>query len=358
MTFAWPFAWLFAVPLAVAAWRVLRRGRRAGVRFSAVARLPAKTAGWRARLANVAPWLFLAGAASLVIAAARPRVPLARERRSVEAIAVVMTVDVSGSMNIIDVSPAEAEKIRTAEDAGKLPTRLDSVKKTFAQFVEARPDDLIGLVTFGGFASSRAPLTADHAALLATLRGVEVPSVGVNQKTGETVDPEETMTAVGDGLAMAIWRIKTAQVKSKVVILLSDGLSNTGAVEPQAAADAAAHLGIRVYTIGVGGSGDGQAFVRARDLFGRERIQSVRAEGFDENQLRSIAKRTGGLYFGVRDESGLADALAEIDKLEKTEIDRTLYDRWNEFFPPFLVVGVLLVFASVTLQMGAARRLV
>ncbi len=356
MSFAWPYSFLLLLPLAVAAWRMLRRGRRSGIRFSAVSRLPAKTAGWRARAANLAPFIFLIGAALLVVACARPRTSLSQGRRSVDAIAIAMTVDVSGSMEIIDLTPREAERIRTQADAERLPTRLDMVKKTFAKFVEARPDDLIGLVTFGGFASSRAPLTADHETLLKVLQGVEVPSSGFDPRTGQPVDGEETMTAIGDGLATALARLKNSELKSKVVILLSDGESNTGAVEPDAAAEAAAKMGVKVYTIGVGGH-SGIALARMRDMFGRTKITQVQNDGFDEAQLKSIASKTGGRYFGVRDEKGLKLALDEIDSLEKTTLDRTVYQRWREYFTPFLLGGAALVMLAVCMQMAASRRL-
>ena len=125
MSFAWPLSFLLVLPLALAAWRMLRRGRRAGIRFSAVPYLPAKTAGWRAKAANLAPFVFLLGALALVIAAARPREALSQGRRNVDAIAIAMTVDVSGSMEIIDVSRREIERIHSEADAAKLPTRLD-----------------------------------------------------------------------------------------------------------------------------------------------------------------------------------------------------------------------------------------
>ena len=152
MSFAWPYGFLLTLPLAVAAWRMLRRGRRCGVKFASVGRLPQKTAGWRAKLANMTPWLFLFGSALLVVACARPRKALNRESRNVDAIAIAMTVDVSGSMEALDLSPA---KVRSLDDA---KTRLDVVKELFARFVEARPDDLIGLVTFGGYAASLSPM--------------------------------------------------------------------------------------------------------------------------------------------------------------------------------------------------------
>ena len=346
MNFAWPLCFALFAPFALAAWRMLRRGRRAGIKFAPVRRLPARTAGWRARVANTAPWIFLAGAALLIVAAARPRTSLSRSSRSVDAIAIAMAVDVSGSMEALDFTPRGASTEKT---------RLDVVKELFAKFVEARPDDLICLVTFGGFASTRAPLTADHEVLLHVLKGVKVPSVAYDAN-GRPVDQEEQMTAIGDGLATAIARVKDVEMKSRIVILLSDGVSNTGAVEPDAAAEAAAKLGIRVYTIGVGTRSNRTPF-RARDMFGRSVIQYADMS-FDESQLKSIAAKTGARYFGVRDEGGLKAALEEIDSLEKTTLDRTAYQRWHEYFPWFLVPGAALVLLAVSLQMLASRRLV
>lgn len=345
MNFAWPWCFLLALPLAAAAWRMLRRGRRAGIRFAPVRRLPVKTAGWRARAAELAPWMFLVGAALLVVAAARPRSPLSNERRSVDAIAIAMTVDVSGSMEALDLTP-RGQKYRT---------RLAVVKELFAKFVDARPDDLIGLITFGGYASARTPLTADHEAVRHVLKGVEVPSVNYDSQ-GNPIDPDETLTAVGDGLATALARLRNAAVKTKIVILLSDGVSNTGAVEPDDAAAAAAKLGIRVYTIGVGTNSNRTPFYQ-RDAFGRQVIAYANMS-FDESQLTSIAKKTGGRYFAVRDSEGLKSALEEIDSLEKTPLDQTVYQRWHEFFAPFLMVGALLLVFAVSLQMSASRRLV
>ena len=349
MSFAWPYGFLLILPLAIAAWRMLRRGRRCGVKFAPVSRLPLKTAGWRARLANVAPWLFLAGAAILVVASARPRKALNRESRNVDAIAIAMTVDVSGSMEALDLSPQNVRNLNSAK------TRLDVVKELFAKFVEARSDDLIGLVTFGGYASSLSPLTADHEALLHVLKGVQVPAMQFDAN-GNIVDRDETMTAVGDGLATALARLKNAETKSRIVILLSDGVSNTGAVEPDDAAAAAAKIGIRVYTIGVGTHSRRTPF-RARDMFGRTTIQYANMS-FDESQLKSIAKKTGARYFGVRDAKGLESALDEIDQLEKTTLERTVFQRYREYFPPLLLSGVLLVAMAVSLQMYASRRLV
>ena len=347
MNFANPWFLLLGLPLAFAAWRLLRRGRKSGIRFSAVGRLPANAAGWRAKVAAASPFLLLAGLALLVVAVARPRSPLARESKSVDAIAIAMTVDVSGSMDALDLTPP-------GERPSRETTRLAVVKKLFAEFVSKRPDDLIGLVTFGGYAATRSPLTADHEALLNVLKGVQIPSIALDAE-GRVISREEQWTAIGDGLATALARLKDAKPKSKIVILLSDGVSNTGAVEPDEAAAAAAKMGVKVYSIGVGTKARRTPII-GRDLFGRETVQYADMT-FDEKQLKSIAKKTGGTYFPVNDRKSLQAALDEIDKLETTELEAMAYDRWEEHFVAFLLAGALMVFFAVSLSMAATRRM-
>ena len=346
MSFANPLMLLFFAPIAVAAWRLLRRGRRSGIRFSAVGRLPVKAAGWRAQLAALTPFILLAGLSLLTIAAARPRTSLAHEKKSVDAIAIAMTVDVSGSMDALDLTPK-------GERFSRETTRLAVVKKLFAEFVGKRPDDLIGLVTFGGYASTRSPLTADHEALLNVLKGVEIPSIAVDAQ-GQAIARDEQMTAIGDGLATALARLKDAKPKTKIVILLSDGVSNTGAVEPDEAAAAAAKMGVKVYAIGVG-TRSRRTPIFGKDFFGRATIQYADMT-FDEKQLRSIVKKTGGTYFPVNDRDSLEKALEEIDQLETTQLDADVYNRWKEHFALFLLLGAIFVLLSVSLSMSASRR--
>ena len=347
MSFANPWLLILSLPLGAVAWRLFRRGRKAGIRFSAVGRLPAKTAGWRAKVAALTPFVLLAGLALLVVAAARPRSPLAHESRSVDAIAIAMTVDVSGSMDALDLTPK-------GERFSRETTRLAVVKKLFAQFVEKRPDDLIGLVTFGGYASTRSPLTADHEALINVLRGVQISSVAYDAQ-GRAISGDEQMTAVGDGLATALARLKDAKPKSKIVILLSDGVSNTGAVEPDEAAAAAKKMGVKVYAIGVG-TRSRRTPIIGRDFFGRETVQYADMT-FDERQLKSIARTTGGLYFPVNDREALVKALEDISELETTKLEADAYTRWEEHFALFLLTGAVLVLAAVTLSMAATRRM-
>ena len=347
MSFANPWFLLFLAPLAVAAWRLLRRGRRGGIRFSALLRLPSNASGWRARVAALTPYILLAGLALLTVAAARPRTSLAREKKSVDAIAIMMTVDVSGSMDALDLTPR-------GERFSRNTTRLAVVKKLFAEFVDKRPDDLVGLVTFGGYASTRSPLTADHAALLNVLKGVEIPSIALDAQ-GNPISEDEQMTAIGDGLAVALARLKEAAPSTKVVILLSDGMSNTGAVAPEEAAEAAAKLGVKVYTIGIG-TRSVMTPVMHIDPYGRKAVTMAQT-GFNKAQLEGIAKKTGGTYFDVNDKNALETALSEIDELEKTRIESDVYDRWDEHFAAFLVGGTVLLLVAVSLSMSATRRL-
>lgn len=342
-SFATPLAFLLLIPWLISAWRLYRTGRKAGVLFAAASRLPPRTAGWRVAIARILPALFLLGSLLLIIAAARPRTTMARQNRSVDAIAIEMVVDVSGSMEALDLSPKGTFS----------KTRLDVVKEMFAKFVKARPDDLTGLVTFGGYASTLAPLTADHRSLIHVLKGVEIPKPQIDGQ-GRAIDQEETLTAIGDGLATGVARLTDAEPQTRIIILLSDGESNTGIITPDQAADAAAKMNIRVYAIGVGSNS--RTPFKTRDMFGRERISYANAT-YDETQLKNIAAKTNGRYFSVRDNEGLKSALEEINSLETTKIDREVYERYDEHFVPFLLLGALLAACSLTLNMHLTRRM-
>ncbi len=333
-----PWALLLFLPLAFAAWRMLRRSRVAtAIPFAPMGRLPVRTAGWRSAIVRVVPWLFIAGAALLIIAAARPQGTFARERKTSEAIAIAMVVDVSGSMEALDLTRGDPSD----SDA---QNRLDVVKECFGEFISHRPDDLIALVAFGGYATTRSPLTADHEALLQILKATTIPGQEFDEQ-GRPVSQEELLTAVGDGLTTACARLKDAEPKTRIIVLLSDGVSNTGVFTPDFAADVAKGLGIKVYTIGVGSNGANTPF-RVRDAFGRTRIAYGQTE-FNDTELRSIASKTGGKYFNVRDNEGFQAAMEDIDKLEKTEVTRTVYTHYRERYLPFLALGALAVALAV-----------
>ncbi len=265
-----------------------------------------------------------------------------------------MTVDVSGSMDALDLASPGTDFQNPSKKLEE-ETRLSVVKRLFAEFVEKRPDDLIGLVSFGTYASVVSPLTMDHDALLHYLKGIQIPSTVFDAQGNPIGGEDEANTAVGDGLAMALLRLKDAKPTSKIVILLSDGVSNTGAVEPKDAAESAAKMGIKVYCIGIG-TGQRRIPRLVRDGYGRYGVAADRMQ-FDERQLKSIAEKTGGMYFSANDRDSLEKALEEIDKLETTKLDAYDYDRWEEHFVPFLSVGTILVFIAVSLSMVAMRRL-
>lgn len=346
--FANPY-YLFLLPtIGLAAWLVLRRRIRTGLAFSAVAMLPAPRTTWRMTVARLLPFLYLAALFLTIIALARPQTVLSRTHRAADVIAMKMVVDISGSMSALDLSERTPTGVRYR-------TRLDVVKTMFADFVDRRPDDLIGLITFGGYAVTRVPLTADHEAMQHVLSGVKVPSeVYVD---GKVVNQEELLTAIGDALAMGCTRLKNAEPVSRIMVLLSDGASNTGTVSPEAGIKLAAELGIRVYTIGIGTPGASSAPFRARDIFGRETIRRANVS-LDETLLRRIAEETGGRYFNVRDPRGLETALEDIDALETTRVDSDVYTQYNELFPRFLYPALILLVAATSLNMLAARRLI
>lgn len=340
--FQQPLALLLFLPLAAAALALLRPRRVSALLFAPAAWLPAPTPGWRVLAANLVPFLWLAGIALCIIALARPQTILSKSSRRSDAIAIQMAVDVSGSMQALDLSLRD-----------KTRTRLDAVKEEFARFVSLRPDDLVGLVTFGGFATSRVPLTLDHAALLHVLSGVQIPRQNLGSD-GRVANEEELLTAVGDGLATACARIADAPVKSRIVVLLSDGESNTGVVKPLEAAKAAKALGIKVYTIGVGSNG--KAPFMARDMFGSSFVV-YHPVSIDEKTLSEIAGITGGRYFNVRDHKGMEQALNEISKLEKTRIDREVFNLYREWAAWLLAPAAALIALAAIMGMTITRAI-
>jgi len=347
LTFGDPFYFFLLLPAAAAAWFIYRRRVRAGIIFSAVSRCAQAGATWRVRASQVLPLLFLAGLVLAIVALARPRTVFSKTRRTTDVVAIQMVVDISGSMEALDLS------IRTATGMD-YRTRLEAVKEAFAEFVARRPDDLIGLVTFGGYASTRAPLTTDHDALVHVLDGIEVPKP-YQDGEGRILNQEELLTAIGDGLATAVARMQDTDVKSRIVVLLSDGESNTGIIEPEQAVEAARELDIKVYTIGVGRTG--RAPFKARDLFGRDTIRHAHVS-LDETLLRKIATDTGARYYNVSNPKGLEKTMAEINELEKTEVEREEYLQYNELFPWFLGPSLCLVLLGTGLNMMMARRIV
>jgi Ca-activated chloride channel family protein len=217
-------------------------------------------------------------------------------------------------------------------------SRMDAVKGVLREFIaggdagQGRPDDLLGLVAFATYADGVCPLTLDHGNLLAILDQVEV-----------AMDRTENSTAIGEGLGLAIERLRGSEAESKVVILLTDGVNNAGNLDPLAAAELAATAGIKVYTVAAGRNGYAPVPVPQRG--GGTRLQRVRVE-VDEETVRQIAERTGGRYFHASNEEGLKEVYAEIDRLERSEITELRYVQYEEHYAMFAGAGLLLLLAS------------
>jgi len=341
--FANPYYFFLLIPVALAFWVVYARRITVATVFAPTHRLPPSHRSWRKLLRLLLPALYLIGLMLTITALARPQTIFSKISVNANAIAIQMVTDISGSMQALDFSTSD-----------KSITRLDVVKETFAKFIKRRPDDLIGLVIFGGYATCVVPLTVDHGALLHSLKGVETPRLRLDNE-GNVANQEEQMTAIGDALATACARLEKTDIKSKIIVLLSDGESNTGIIKPDDAIKAAKALGIKVYTIGIGSNG--RAPFLAQDIFGRKTIQYAEVR-IDEDLLRRIAKPTKGMYFNVRNPKGLVKALNEIDKLEKTAVNREIYNQYNEWYPYFLVPAIILLIAATSLNMFSFKEIV
>jgi Ca-activated chloride channel family protein len=347
-----PLWLLLLIPLIIAGLWTLRRRRRAAVLYSSVELLKRLPITWAQHIKRLLPWVFITGLALMVIALARPQHGKDEFRIRAEGIAIEMVVDRSGSMQAMDF-----------ELDNKQATRLAVVKKEFKDFVigegglSGRTDDLIGLVDFGGFAEAKCPLTFDHGALLQMLDTVKIAEP-IRDSRGiiinERILAEEQATAIGDALAMAIERLKPIKAKSKIIILLSDGESNAGVVEPAEAAQAAKAYGIKIYTIGIGTTG--VVPIRQEDESGRQELIQVRVR-IDERALKMIADTTGGKYFNAQDTQTLRNIYAAIDELEKTTTEGRLYTEYRELFSYLLFPGLGLVLLEMVLACTRFRSL-
>jgi Ca-activated chloride channel homolog len=347
-----PLWLLLLAPLLAIGWWNARR-RPAAVLYSNVDILKTlpRTAAQRVR--RLLPWVALAGLALLVVALARPQRGREEFRQRAEGIAIEMCIDRSGSMQATDF-----------EIKGEPVSRLELVKKMFTRFVDGgdglagRRDDLIGLVDFGGYAEAKCPLTLDHVALAKLLDTVKIAQAMIDAN-GNMINREllqqDQSTAIGDALALSVDRLKGVKAKSKIIILLSDGASNSGVMPPEEAANIAKTFGIKVYTIGIGTT-NGTSPMKVTDPFGNTTIMRIPAE-LDENTLRMIADTTGGKYFNAQDSQSLKEVYATIDKLEKTVSEGLRYTQYRELYEYPLLAGLVLLLGQIALVCTRFRTL-
>lgn len=330
MTYRYPilFLLLLLVPLLL----YLRYGRRrkAAFRFSEGSHMASLAPSLTVLLQPVLPFLYGAGLILIITAIARPQKGLEESSIRAEGIDIVLCIDLSTSM--------------LAEDFGDGLTtrnRLQAAKEVMEEFINNRSYDRIGLVAFAALPFTMAPLSLDQDWLLQQIKQMEAGSL-----------PDGT--AIGLGLASAANRLRESTGKSKVVILLTDGINNRGDITPLNAAKTAEALGIRVYTIGAGT--DGMVRMPVRDPFGGTRYVQQPSQ-IDEATLQEIADMTGGKYFRARDFEGLKQVYREIDQLEKTEINIDQYRYFEERFMPFLSLGLIALGLEKLLSLTRLGRL-
>jgi Ca-activated chloride channel family protein len=264
----------------------------------------------------------------LILALARPQQGLGTADVEASGIDIVLAIDVSGSMAALDF-----------QSEGKPGSRLDAVKKVVEDFVAGRPNDRLGLVAFAGRPYLVSPLTLDHDWLV---RGLERLRIGL----------VEDGTAIGSGIASSVNRLRDRRAKSRVVILLTDGVNNSGKVSPLTAADAARALGVRVYTIGAGTRGE--APMPIVDRFGRQRIVMTPVD-VDEETLQKVAETTGAKFFRATDTDSLRRIYEEIDQLEKTTETMKHFEEYRELFP-WAILGALSLLCLEALRAASTRR--
>jgi Ca-activated chloride channel family protein len=331
MRLANPYVLLLLPLLLVWWWIGQRRQRPSVVAYSSTRVFADMAPSLMARAQRWLPVLRLLSLGLGVVALARPQQGLQSTKVYSEGIAIVMVVDISGSMSALDL-----------QLNGQPSDRLSVVKHTFRQFVQGgkrlagRPGDLIGMVAFARYADSISPLTLDHDTLLALLDQVEIVSL-----------PEEDGTAVGEAIALAVDRLRNSTAKSRVMIVLTDGANNAGETEPQQAARIAKALGIKIYTIGAGKQGVAPVPVRTRD--GRTVLRRMQVY-IDERTLKGIAELTGGRYFRATDSEALNAIYAEIDRLEKTTNVVEQFQQYVERFDLFLLPALGLLLLEVVLS--------
>lgn len=313
----------------LAVWRG-RRGRPVALRMPSTDDAVQVGARPRSKIGGFLALIGLLALGLLITAFARPR--LGRGSSNIEAsgIDIVLALDVSGSMEALDFK---------LED--RPVNRLDVVKNVVVKFVAERPNDKLGMVAFAGRPYLVSPLTLDHDFLSQRVKSVRMGQV-------------EDGTAIGSAIASSVDHLRESNAKSRIIILLTDGVNNAGAVNPLTAAEAAKALGIKIYTIGAGMRGE--APMPMRDAFGRTFLRTVKVE-IDEEMLRKVADATGGQSFRATDTDSLENIYASINHLEKTTRNLKKYQQYEELYLWFLVPGLALLLAELILRQTRFRRL-
>jgi Ca-activated chloride channel family protein len=323
------FLWLLALLPLFALWRG-RKGPRPALAYSSVdiARSITKSPRSRwGRMLGMARWV---GAALLIVALARPQLGHSSTQVEASGVDMVLALDVSGSMQALDLKQGDHPE-----------SRLEVVKSVVAKFIDGRPNDRIGLVAFAGEPYLLSPLTLDHDWLQRNLLRLQP-------------DMMKDGTAIGSALAASVNRLRDRPAKSKIIVLLTDGQNNAGEIQPALAAEAAQAMGVKVYTIAVGGRGE--APMPYKDETGHTRLAMVKVD-VDEATLKQIASATGGSFYRASDADSLARIYRAIDGLEKTTRKLKTYEHHEDRFTWFALPGLSLLLAEIGLGLTRFKRL-
>lgn len=310
------FFWLLTlVPLSVLWYVWTRKRQTASLKISSIHGFKTPK-NWLAKARPVLFVLRMIAVVAIILAMARPRtVDESTRIKTTKGIDIVMAIDVSASMLARDLKP----------------NRLEALKTVAARFINDRVNDRIGLVEYAGESYTKTPITSDKSIVLSSLNGIKYNTI------------IEGGTAIGMGLATSVNRLKDSRAKSKVIILLTDGVNNSGFIDPKIASELAIEFGIKVYTIGLGTNGLAQSPIGIRPD-GTFQYGSVQVE-IDEELLKEIAKTTGGQYFRATSTSKLVEIYDEINKLEKTDVEEFKYRNYDEKYRPLalLAFGLLCI---------------
>lgn len=321
--------WLLALLPLVLLWRG-RRGPVAAIEYSDVSLARDVARRGRSRMGVLAWLLPILAGALMIVGLARPQRAHGRTEVTANGIDIVLCLDVSGSMQALDFQ-IENERVN----------RIEVVKSVVSKFIDERPDDRIGIIAFAGAPYLVSPITLDHDWLQQNLERVAVGGA-------------DDGTAIGSAIAAGVNRLRLTQAKSKVIILLTDGVNNTGKISPNAAAEAARAMGVKIYTIGVGVRGD--APIPIHDAAGNTRIITARVD-VDEKTLQAVADETGGKFYRATDTTSLQKIYEQINRFEKTAQTVQKFEHTEELYPWALIPALGILGLSLLLQQTRLRRL-
>jgi len=323
------FFWLLlALPLAVLWYIFKHKKQTAELKISSLKGFKI-TNSWLPKLRHLLFALRLVALAFLIMALARPQsVDVSTKTKTTRGIDIVMAIDVSASMLAKDLSP----------------NRLEALKKVAAEFIKGRPNDRIGLVEYAGESYTKTPITSDKAIVLRSLKSIKYNTI------------IEGGTAIGMGLATSVNRLKDSKASSKVIILLTDGVNNSGFIDPKIASELAVEYGIKTYTIGLGTNGMALSPVAIKPN-GQFQYGRIQVE-IDEALLKEIAEVTGGKYFRATNNKKLEEIYEEINKLEKTEIEEFKYYNYEEKYRPLVLLAGLLLLVELLLRFTVFRSFI